>query len=234
MRFLLPLLLLLLLPGVVFAQKDVGELIFRDIFKMADYPGAPFTGNIINDLVMFLFIPTVFIIVIITVLVLRLGLPSEKLAVLLGIAFYMFIVFGGYYSMFALLAGPYFLFLIVIMGIFVFFLGHFGIARGGPMPGRAAGGGMPGGAVAAAEGDILIKLEDAGRRYTEAQTTLAGYRAELLRNPHSEIGRVAQEQTRIVDQTRREFDDLKRIADKMKAGHEFKNNLRSIRHRYGL
>ncbi len=148
MRFLL-LLFFLLLPGVVFAQKDVGELIFRDIFKMADYPGAPFTGNIINDLVMFLFIPTVFIIVIITVLVLRLGLPSEKLAVLLGIAFYMFIVFGGYYSMFALLAGPYFLFLIVIMGIFVFFLGHFGIARsGGPMPGRAAGGGMPGGAVA--------------------------------------------------------------------------------------
>lgn len=233
MRFLLPLLVLLLLPGVVFAQKDVGELIFRDIFRMADYPGAPFTGNIINDLVMFLFIPTVFIIVIITVLVLRLGLPSEKLAVLLGIAFYMFIVFGGYYSMFALLAGPYFLFLIVIMGIFVFFLGHFGIARGGPMPGRAAGGGMPGGAVVGMEeSDVLVRLEQVGNRYRQEQTTLSDYNTRAATQP--EFGRVAAEQVKIVAATKREFDDLRRIADRMKAGHEFKNNLRNIRHKYGL
>ena len=97
--------------------------------------------------VMFLIIPTIFIIVVITILVLRLGLPSQKLAVLMGIGFYLFIIFGGYYSMFALLAGPYFLFLLIIIGILAFFLGHFGVGRqGGPMHGRAVGGGMPGSA----------------------------------------------------------------------------------------
>ena len=118
------------LPGLAFAQTDIGSLIFRDILKMSSYPGSPFSGNIINDLVMFLFIPTVFIIVIIYTLAGRLT-DNTKIDLLLSVAFYLFIVFGGYYSIFALLAGPYFLFMLIIMGLFMFFLGHFGLRRGG-------------------------------------------------------------------------------------------------------
>ncbi len=168
MRMLIPLILLSVLPSVAFAavfnQDDIGSLIFRDFLKMTEYPGSPFSGNIINDLVMFLFIPTVFIILVIVILVLRLGLPSQRLAILMGIAFYAFIVFGGYYRIFALLAGPYFLFLIVIIGLFYFFLGHFGIGRRG-LPGRAAGGGgMSGSAMATSLDDDtlasrLVKME---------------------------------------------------------------------------
>lgn len=150
MKVIVALLLLLVLPSVTFAQfgrtQDIGELLFRDILKMTEYPGAPFTGNIINDIVMLFFIPTVFIILVITILVLRIGLPSQRLAVLLGIAFYLFIVFGGYFRIFALLAGPYFLFMLIIIGIFAFLLGHFGIGTRGGAP-AAGGGRMSGSAV---------------------------------------------------------------------------------------
>lgn len=142
------------LPGIAFAQfgrtQDIGELLFRDILRMTEYPGAPFTGNIINDLVMMLFIPSVFIIIVIYTLVGRLT-PHPKLNLLMSLAFYAFIVFGGYFRIFALLAGPYFLFLLIIMGLLFFFLGHFGLRRGGPMPagGAGGGGGMAGSAVGA-------------------------------------------------------------------------------------
>lgn len=149
MKFLTLLSFLSFLPGVVFAQRDIGELIFRDILKMNTYPGSPFTGNIINDIVMFLFIPTVFIIVIIYTLAGRLT-DNTKIDLLLSVAFYLFIVFGGYYSIFALLAGPYFLFLLIVMGLFYFFLGHFGLRRAGTGGGGGRAQGMPGRAVEAA------------------------------------------------------------------------------------
>ena len=149
MKFLTALLSFLsFLPGLAFAQTDIGSLIFRDILKMSSYPGSPFSGNIINDLVMFLFIPTVFIIVIIYTLAGRLT-DNTKIDLLLSVAFYLFIVFGGYYSIFALLAGPYFLFMLIIMGLFMFFLGHFGLRRAGGGGGQRAQG-MPGRAVEAA------------------------------------------------------------------------------------
>ncbi len=144
---------------------DIGTLLFVEILGMTQYPGSPFSGQIINDLVMFLFIPTVFIIVVIYTLVGRLT-DSSKIKLLLSIAFYLFIVFGGYYSMFALLAGPYFLFLLIVMGLVFFFFGHFGLRRGSETSGGGGGSGrtsMATGAVAEshaqAAADMLNSIE---------------------------------------------------------------------------
>ncbi len=108
------------------ALEDIGQLLFVDILKMSQYPGSPFTGNIFNDLVMFFFIPTVFIILVVYMMVARV-LPAQYIGLrfLLGIAAYMFIIVGGYYSLFAYLAGPYFLFLILFMGLLFYFTRHF-------------------------------------------------------------------------------------------------------------
>lgn len=107
---------------------DIGQLIFADILGMTIYPGSPFTGNLVRDLIMFLFIPSVFIIVFVIVLLGRLavGALTGKIRLLLGIALYLFIIAGGYYSVFALLAGPYFIFLIFILGLLYFIPSHFG------------------------------------------------------------------------------------------------------------
>ncbi len=164
MRALFTLVLLSILPSVAFAavfnQDDIGSLIFRDFLKMTDYPGAPFSGNIVNDLVMFLFIPTVFIIVVVYTLAGRLT-DTPKINLLISIAFYAFIVFGGYYRIFALLAGPYFLFMLIFLGLFMFLIGHFGLRRaGGGMTTRAAGGGgMSGSAVGLAQGETDLTLQ---------------------------------------------------------------------------
>lgn len=144
MRHLIVVLLLAasLLPGISHAAvDDIGALIFRDFLKVSSYPSAPFTGNIINDLVMFFFIPTVFIIIIIYSITGRM-FANARIRLLLGIALYLFIVFGGYFTMFMLLAGPYFLFLIIIIGLFLYFASHFGIRPGGggaTLPGAALG-----------------------------------------------------------------------------------------------
>ena len=113
------------------ALEEIGQILFIEILKMQEYPGSPFTGNIFNDLVMFFFIPTVFIILVVYLMVARVLPPDYKsLRFLLGIAAYMFIIVGGYYSVFAYLAGPYFMFLIFIMGLLFYFTRHF--QRGPP------------------------------------------------------------------------------------------------------
>lgn len=143
-RIILSLVLsLFLFSNIAFAQDfdDIGSLLFRDILQMNEYPGAPFTGNIGNDLIMFLLVPSVFIILVVYMLLGRLFWHTGgqgKLRVLVGITIYLFIIAGGYYSAFARLAGPYFLVLIFIYGLLYFFFGHFSIREGG---GYSAGGG---------------------------------------------------------------------------------------------
>jgi hypothetical protein len=106
--------------------EDIGYMLFVEFLRMSQYPGAPFTGEIMRDIVMFFFIPTVFIIVVVYMLLGRvLATAHTKLRLLFGIAIYAFIIFGGYYSVFAYLAGPYFIFLIFIMGILYYFIEHF-------------------------------------------------------------------------------------------------------------
>jgi len=223
------------LPSIVFAQRtqDIGELIFRDILRMTEYPGAPFTGNIINDLVMMLFIPSVFIIIVVYTLVGRLT-PHPKLNLLLSLAFYMFIVFGGYFRIFALLAGPYFLFLLIIMGLLFFFLGHIGLRRGAGMPGHAAGGGLAGAAVGAGvEGNLINEYESILRSVQQSETSVRDLEAKAAANPQAFERALALERQNL-NQLRRDLSRMELEANKLKLGHGFQTTLKELRHRYGL
>ncbi len=128
--------------------EDIGELIFVQLLGMMQYPGSPFTGNIFRDLIMFLVVPTIFIILVIYSMTGRI-VADPKLRMMLGVGAYLFTIAGGYYSMFALLAGPYFLFLIIFMGLIYYFAGHF--------TGRAPQGGGGGGVAHYPEGDNRMK-----------------------------------------------------------------------------
>lgn len=122
---------------------DIGSIIFFDILRMTQYPGSPFTGNIVNDLIMFLLVPSVFIILFTYSLLGRLFAAGQtRMRLLVGITIYLFIVAGGYYPAFALIAGPYFIVLIFLLGILYFVLGHFGVRRGHAMSGHALGHGV--------------------------------------------------------------------------------------------
>jgi hypothetical protein len=119
---------------------DIGEMLFVDILRMSSYPGQPFTGNIFQDLILFLIVPTIFIIMVLYIATGRI-IPDKKIRVMLGVGAYLFIVASGYYSAFALLAGPYFIFLIFILGLLGFILGHFRAGGGGGGGGHYSGGG---------------------------------------------------------------------------------------------
>jgi hypothetical protein len=103
---------------------DVGYILFVQLLGMTQYPGSPFTGNIYRDLIMFLVVPTIFIIMVLYVMTGRI-IPDRKMRIMLGVGAFLFIIASGYYSVFALLAGPYFIFLIFILGILKYLLDHF-------------------------------------------------------------------------------------------------------------
>lgn len=120
--------------------EDIGYLIFAQFLGMTEYPGAPFTGQIARDLILFLLVPSIFIIMIVFVLLGRIAVQQRQIRMLLGVGIYLFILASGYYRTFALLAGPYFIVLIFVLGLIYFIPSHFRV-RGGGMPGRSAGGG---------------------------------------------------------------------------------------------
>ncbi|MBI4019098.1 MAG: hypothetical protein HY364_02495 [Candidatus Aenigmarchaeota archaeon] len=184
-RVLLLALLLALMPAAAFAQGfqniDIGELLFRDFLKMTEYPGAPFTGNIINDLVMFFFVPTAFIIIIVNLVAAKI-VDQPKMILLADITLYLFIIFGGYFKIFAYIAQAYFLILIIVWGLLAYIISHFWVVRGRPgaAPPMGGGGGpahMPGAAVAssmaAGEAGITIELLRGARTYNEQKTILS-------------------------------------------------------------
>lgn len=114
---------------------DIAYTIFVGLFGMMAYPGAPFTGNLMRDLILFILVPSVFIILFIYMVLGRLFSASSgtqlKLRVLVGVTMYVFIVASGFYPAFAYLAGPYFIFLIFILGLIYFIPGHFGFRHEG-------------------------------------------------------------------------------------------------------
>jgi|SRR3989344_3385821 len=118
---------------------DIGAMLFVDLLGMTGYPGSPFTGNIYRDLIMFLIVPTIFIIFVLYIATGRI-IPDKKMRIMLGVGAYLFIIVSGYYTAFALLSGPYFIFLIFILGLLGFIVGHFrrgghgGGGGGGPYP----------------------------------------------------------------------------------------------------
>lgn len=178
------LLILILLTSIAYAQRfdgdlDIGRILFVDILGMGDlYPnGAPFTGKIINDLVMVFLIPSAFLIFISYTVAGRLT-DNTKIDLMLSILFYLFVVFGGLFKVFALLSGPTFLILIFIMGLIAFYLGLIGIGKrgGGARLGGAGGQGMPAGAVASSmstgEANTIVMLLKGARTYNEQKTIL--------------------------------------------------------------
>jgi hypothetical protein len=109
--------------------EDIGALLFRDILKIYQYPGAPFTGNIINDLISYFFIPMVFVIFFIYMLLGRIVVGVKWLRLLMGLAIFLFMIVNGWFAMFALMAGPYFVFLIVVLGALYFIPSHFRLSH---------------------------------------------------------------------------------------------------------
>ncbi len=107
-------------------SMDIGELIFVEFLKMYSYPGSPFSGNIVNDLVMYFFIPTVILIVFIKTILNRMPLlgSHKGLQYLVAISLYLFIAIRGFFNIFAQGIWIYFL-LLIIAGFFWFIGGHF-------------------------------------------------------------------------------------------------------------
>jgi len=158
------------------AFEDIGALLFRDILKIYQYPGAPFTGNIINDLISYFFIPMVFVIFFIYMLLGRIVVGVKWLRLLMGLAIFLFMIVNGWFAIFALMAGPYFVFLIVGLGALFFIPSHFrigGIGGGG----GGGGGGRPAGLEARAlEGsrtELLTELDRAKVDLARAKERLA-------------------------------------------------------------
>src|SRR3989344_8505976 len=118
---------------------DIGQTLFVELLGMTQYPGQPFTGNIYRDIIMFLIVPTIFIIMVLYIMSGRV-IPDKKFRVMLGVGAYLFVIAGGYYSTFALLAGPYFIVLIFIVGLLWFLVGHL-TGRTPHAAGAPAGGG---------------------------------------------------------------------------------------------
>src|SRR3989338_111089 len=176
------------------ALEDIGYMIFGQFLGMTQYPGAPFTGNIYRDLIMFLLVPTIFIIMVLYIMSGRI-IPNRNFRIMLGVGAYLFIIAGGYYSFFALLAGPYFIFLIFILGVLGYLGSHFR-SHGGGGPYSRGGGYSGGGGYSRNETDWVrlreVKTEIAEKeaRLKEARATGSRDEAGLL---HKEISDLKHE-----------------------------------------
>ncbi len=192
-------------------MADLGTIIFVDLLGMTQYPGQPFTGNIYRDLIMFLIVPTIFIITVLYIMTGRV-LPNARMRILIGVGGYMFILAGGYYSFFALLSGPYFVFLIFIVGVLGYLMRHF--RTGG---GYSSGGGYSKGSGYSNKrlGHLIgvPNLNPTERKYLMDELKKLDHRIkqqeEILNNIHKhpgsgDAGRVAE----ILDRLRHERQEI--------------------------
>lgn len=169
---------------------DIGHILFVEILKMTTYPGSPFTGNIIYDIVMFFFVPSIFLILVIWTISTRLlaGAP-KNLFLLMGIGLYVFVIFNGMYAMFAYLVGPYFYFLIIIYGLLFYFIGHFGVVT---QPselveaGTRRGGGMPATALAKSGSHVVQEAVETLLQIKKLEKQIA--KMEEQKDPEGRIG----------------------------------------------
>ncbi|MBI2583250.1 MAG: hypothetical protein HYW25_01160 [Candidatus Aenigmarchaeota archaeon] len=122
-------------------MADFLYILFREVLQIQQYPGSPFTGNPVQDVVQFFFIPMVFIIFFIYQLLGRMPLHGAPwLRLLFGLAIFLYMVINSWFAAFALFAGPYFLFLIIVLGLLYFIPSHFRRGEGGaPRQERAQG-----------------------------------------------------------------------------------------------
>jgi hypothetical protein len=126
---------------------DIAEMLFREILGMSTYPGSPFTGDIFRDIILFFFVPTVFLIIFVYMLSGLVIPPAvHKLRLLMAIAIYAFIIASRYFEGFAIFASQFYFVFVIFVGILYFISTHFRRAgRGGGMAyeGGGGGGGMP-------------------------------------------------------------------------------------------
>ena len=108
--------------------ENIGEFLFRDVLKVYNYCQgcAPFTSDALTNVVLYFFIPSVLLILIVYMILARLYPSGYKgIKLLVGVGMTLFIIFSGAFSIFVYLGGPYFLFLLLVLGIIMYFLGHF-------------------------------------------------------------------------------------------------------------
>ncbi len=185
------------------AFEDIGYLLFAQFLGMTEYPGDPFTGNIARDLILFLIVPTIFIIFVVYILLGRLAVQQKQIRLLLGIGVYLFILAGGYYRTFALLAGPYFIFLIFILGLIYFIPSHF----------RVRSRAMPGGSVGEGAG-VLEKLNpgyqhDIDKRIKRLVDELGVAEGQLAKAERGGHDRSIQNANEDIRRIRKAIDDLR-------------------------
>jgi len=119
------------------ATLDIGTILFVEILGIAQYPGSPFTGNIIQDIVLYFFVPSVLLILVIYMATIIVVPGQARLRLLFGIAAYAFVIAGRYFAIFALSAASYML-LVILFAILLFVFRHFRSSDdGGP---RSGGG----------------------------------------------------------------------------------------------
>lgn len=173
--------------------EDIGEILFVQILQM---DATVLTGNIINDLVMFFFLPSVIILIVVYIISSRLLGRGSRLSFLLAVALYLFIIFGGFYPAFAYLAGPYFIFLIFIFGAILFLQMHFRPSRAGSgneRTGDLSGGGlgryenMSRQALLVERDRIKSEIGTIGHELDESRKTGDAGRVEDLRKRRSEL-----------------------------------------------
>lgn len=103
-------------------------MLFVDILQIHEYPGSPFTGNIMVDLVQFFLIPTILLLIFVHVVLENIPIVSNmdsRLKLFFAIAVCLYIIVTGLFRIFALLAGPYFILVVFIIGFLYFIGAHF-------------------------------------------------------------------------------------------------------------
>ncbi|MCX6818371.1 MAG: hypothetical protein NT129_00010 [Candidatus Aenigmarchaeota archaeon] len=213
------------------ADFDIGTLLFRDILRVT------FTssGNPINDLVMYFFIPTVFMILFVVIITSKLPYlqNSSKMRLLFAIAVYLYIIFGGYFQFFVSLSGPVLMILIFFLGILFFIGGHFGGGKKNSSGSKAQNSGdYAAFATGRTEGEILHQYELLSQNYANASREYEELKRDSKDNPA--LDRLLAVQKETMSSTKNELIKIEVEIQKMKLGGGFENNLRQIKHRYGI
>ncbi len=212
------------------ADFDIGTLLFRDILRVT------FTssGNPINDLVMYFFIPTVFMILFVVIITGKLPYlqNSPKMRLLFAIAVYLYIIFGGYFQFFVSLSGPVLMILIFFLGILFFIGGHFGGKKNSTGSTTQKSADYAAFATSRTDGEILHQYELLSQNYATALREYEELKRDSKDNPA--LDRLLAVQKETMSSTKNELIKIEVEIQKMKLGGGFENNLRQIKHRYGI
>ena len=211
------------------AELDIGRILFVEILKMTEYPGGIFSNHtIMENLVLYFLVPTVFIIIFLYVTVGRF-FPHQKIRLVLSITIYLFIIVSGFYAGFAYFAGPYVIFLIVIGGI-LFLYSHFGMKQQG-------GGGntsqLTETALVGNNEELINEYESLVKAYNDAKKVLSDLELKSAKTPGA-YDRELQTQRDTVNHIARDLNRVQMQLEKRRIGHGFNTRMKNIRHDLGF